>query len=148
MVLTWIARDGSIYLLTGAASSRGRARYEGVLVNFARSFRPLTAQQRDSIRETRLRIASARAGESLKQLGARTANAWDLQRTAVFNDLFANATLREGQLVKIAVSQPYRPKHGGLSPSAERGGAPKGQGPGAQRHSTANGLDHAAPPSS
>ena len=74
----------------------------------ARSFRPLTPRERTSIRETRLRVVQAVEGEDLGALSERTRNTWNLQETAVMNGLFVDARLGAGQLVKIAVSQPYR----------------------------------------
>ncbi|MBW2267366.1 MAG: M48 family metalloprotease [Deltaproteobacteria bacterium] len=103
--LTWIARDGSIYRLTGI--TLGQKSRSGIFANVARSFRPLTSRERRSIRETRLRVVPALASESLGELSSRTRNAWNLQQTAVMNALFADAQLEEGQLVKIAVSQAY-----------------------------------------
>ena len=105
--LTWIAYGGNIYRLTGLAASGLSARYEGLFRSTARSFRPLTARERASIRETRLRIATAEPGESLGTLSARTRNRWDVQQTAVMNDVFADAPLSGAQLVKIAVSEHY-----------------------------------------
>jgi predicted Zn-dependent protease len=105
--LTWIAYQGNLYRLTGLTASVRSGRYEGVFRSVARSFRPLTPRQRDSIRETRLRIVEARESETLPALSQRCGNRWDVQQTAVMNDLFADAPLREGQLVKIAVSERY-----------------------------------------
>lgn len=106
--LTWIARDGSIFRITGV--SLGKKSRNGVFVNVARSFRPLTPRQRSSVRESRLRVVPALAEESLGELSARTRNEWNLQQTAVMNALFADARLAEGQLIKIAVSQAYSTK--------------------------------------
>jgi predicted Zn-dependent protease len=105
--LTWIARKGTIYRLTGV-SMRGSGGLEGVFNNVARSFRPLTPRERASIRETRLRLVPARAEESIAELSRRTGNEWNIQQTAVMNDVFANERLEAGRLMKIAVSQPYR----------------------------------------
>ena len=74
----------------------------------ARSFRPLSRELLAGIEENRLRIVEARPGESLPELSARTGNAWPLQHTAVMNDLFATDSLAGGQLVKVAIAQPYR----------------------------------------
>jgi predicted Zn-dependent protease len=74
----------------------------------ALSFRPLSAKEKASIRETRLRVATARSGETLQRLSKRTGNVWSLEITAVVNGLDKSQTLKKGQLVKIAVSQPYR----------------------------------------
>jgi predicted Zn-dependent protease len=105
--LTWIARKGTIYRLTGVTTG-GPGRLEGVFHNVARSFRPLTRRERASIRETRLRLVPARAEESIAELSRRTGNEWNIQQTAVMNDVFANERLEAGRLMKIAVSQPHR----------------------------------------
>lgn len=103
---TWFTRDGVMLRLTGftvGLGSRG-----AIFANVARSFRPISPRERASIRETRLRVVPARKGESLAQLSKRTGNAWNIQQTAVMNGIFADATLAEGQLIKTAVSRPYR----------------------------------------
>ena len=105
--LTWIAYGGNIYRLTGIAASGLSEKYEGVFRSTARSFRPLTERERDSIQEMRLRLAEAQSGESLSALSERTRNRWDVQQTAVMNDVFADAPLSESQLVKIAVLEHY-----------------------------------------
>ncbi len=105
--VTWIAYRGTIYRITGLVASPASAKYEGVFRSVARSFRSLTGRERESIRETRLRVVEARAGESLRELAERTGNRWNVQQTAVMNDLFADAPLREAQLLKVAVSERY-----------------------------------------
>jgi predicted Zn-dependent protease len=82
-------------------------------LNVPRSFRPLRRDEREKIREMRMRIAVAREGESLSDLSKRTANRWDIQYTAVVNDLFTDDTLEAGQLVKIAIAEDYRPDQAG-----------------------------------
>jgi predicted Zn-dependent protease len=106
--LTWIAREGRVYRLTGVAMGSA-GRLEGVFNNVARSFRPIKARELASIRETRVRVVPAQEGESLAELSQRTHNEWNIQQTAVMNDVFANDRLTAGQPVKIAVSHPYRP---------------------------------------
>ena len=105
--ITWIAYQGMVYRLIGLTVSPSSARYAGVFRSVARGFRPLTPRERESIRETRLRVVEARAGESLREISDRTGNRWNVQETAVMNDLFADAPLRAAQLVKIAVSERY-----------------------------------------
>jgi predicted Zn-dependent protease len=85
-------------------------RYLPNTLNTARSFRPLTEEQRKSIEVTRLALVEARAGEDLVALGNRTDNAWDPSRTAVLNGIFANHRFQGGELVKIARVEPYVPK--------------------------------------
>lgn len=104
--ITWFVRDGNVYRLTGLAL--GPNTRTGIFANVARSFRPLNPRERGSIRETRLRVVPALANEDLGTLSARMKNQWNLQETAVVNGLFADDELAPGQLVKIAVSQPYK----------------------------------------
>jgi predicted Zn-dependent protease len=102
VLLTWIAFDSSIFRLTGASPS---SRYEAVFMNTARSFRPITAEQRVAARENRLRVAIAHQGESLGELSSRTGNQWNVQETAVMNEMFSNEPLSAGQLIKVALPE-------------------------------------------
>ena len=56
---------------------------------------------------TRLKISRAKLDETLSDLSKRTGNTWTLQKTAVFNGLSPNASLDEGQMVKVALQEPY-----------------------------------------
>ena len=103
MHFLWIAYRGLIYRFIGLAPER----YRPVLTETALSFQPLSAKEKGSIRETRLRVAPAHSGETLEQLSKRTGSVWDAKITAVVNGLNASHRLKKGQLVKIAVSQPY-----------------------------------------
>ncbi len=103
MFFVWIACRGLIYQMIGLAPERYREPLRGT----AQSLRPLTRQERSSIKVTRLRVATARDGEDLSRLSERTGNAWNLPLTAVLNGLSEKAPLADGQRVKIAVSEPY-----------------------------------------
>ena len=103
MHFLWIAYRGLIYQFIGLAPER----YRPVLRETALSFRPLSAEEKASIREKRLRVVPARSGETLEQLTKRTGNVWSLKITSVVNGLDQNQTLEKGQLVKIAITQPY-----------------------------------------
>jgi predicted Zn-dependent protease len=106
--LTFIARDGWIYRLMGV--SRGSAgAMNGIFNSTARSFRALKPQEMKLIEETRLKIVPAKAGETLPELARRTGNTWDIQETALMNAIYATDRLEEGQLMKVAISRPYRP---------------------------------------
>jgi predicted Zn-dependent protease len=107
--LTWLARGASIYRFTAVAPAGIFQRYTGSFLNVPRSLRSLTDRERAKIQEMRLRIAVAISGESLAELSERTGNRWDIQQTAVMNDLFADHVLDAGQLVKIAVTEDYFP---------------------------------------
>jgi predicted Zn-dependent protease len=61
----------------------------------------LTDAERSTVTGKRLRMAAARQGERLENLGARTGNAWTPALTALVNDLNPDAPLNDGQLIKI-----------------------------------------------
>jgi predicted Zn-dependent protease len=106
--ITWVAFQGQIFRLSGAAQTGRFGRYEGVFRAFARSFRELRPDERVQIDDLRLRIVEARAGETLQELNERVANEWDLNRTAVANGILPDQKLDAGFLVKIARREPYR----------------------------------------
>ena len=107
--LTWIVHGGAVYLLTGAVEKRYTDSHRALFAAVAESFASLDANQRAGIRETRLRLRTAHAGESLAAFGRRTASAWAPRELAAANGLPEDAVLREGELLKVAISQPYRP---------------------------------------
>lgn len=100
----WIAYRDAIYRFIGIAPES----YRDILQGTAFSFRPMTKKEKASITETRLRIVTARSGETLAALSKRTGNQWDAKTTAVMNGLKETQRLKKGQLVKIAVRQPYK----------------------------------------
>jgi predicted Zn-dependent protease len=106
--LTWIAHPRAMFRLLGLSPSGSFGSYAGTFRDAARSFRPLSDRERAGITELRLRVATAREGESLAALSRRTGNAWSLEETAVANDLPIGRPLRGGEPVKIAVEVPYR----------------------------------------
>ncbi|UCG12545.1 MAG: M48 family metalloprotease, partial [Deltaproteobacteria bacterium] len=104
LAFLWIAYRGLLYQFMGLAPES----YRETLRATAFSFRPMTAQERASIKETRLHIVSARGHETLSQLCQRTKNVWDLKTTSVMNGVDEDQALKEGQLIKIAILQPYQ----------------------------------------
>jgi predicted Zn-dependent protease len=110
--LTWIPYDGRIYRLTGLASGSSYRPHQGAFASVARSFRSLGPQELRGIQEQRLRIVAARAGETLDQLVSRSRSSWKLQEVAVANALPPGVRLQAGQLVKVAVPEPYHPRTG------------------------------------
>ncbi len=103
LAFLWIAYRKIVYRFIGLAPER----YRENLRSSALSFRPITAKEKSSIKERRLRVVAAREGESLARLSQRTNNVWPIEATAVVNGLAAGQKLKKGQLVKIAVSQPF-----------------------------------------
>lgn len=101
----WVAMGGKTYQLIGLAPDAHRE----TLRNAALSLRPLTDIERSTVTGKRLRIVAAREGERLENLSARTGNAWSPAYTALANGLDVEGTLRQGQLIKIARTEPARP---------------------------------------
>lgn len=106
--LTWVALGGSVYQIAGMVGKTYTDEHHATFGAVVESFRTLSPGERARILEMRLRVHDARGGESLASFGRRMGNAWSPQRTAVINGLGESATLAEGQLLKIAVEQPYR----------------------------------------
>jgi predicted Zn-dependent protease len=101
---------GATWRITGLSPSSSFGKYSGRIHSTVRSFRPLTAEQRASLRAERLRLATARVGEDVVALSRRTDNAWDPGRTAVSNAVFVNHRFEGGEMVKIARVERYRPE--------------------------------------
>jgi predicted Zn-dependent protease len=72
------------------------------------TFPSTTPADAAQIRETRLRVATARAGERAADVARRTGSVWSGEELAVANGLAADVRLAAGQLIKVAVPEPYR----------------------------------------
>lgn len=105
--LTWIGHGGVVYQITGMSPATKFEQYRKVLGETAESFRPLSDLERSTIEEARLRIVPARGGETLDQLVKRVGGVWTPEETAVANGIRPDASLREGQLIKVPIRQPY-----------------------------------------
>jgi predicted Zn-dependent protease len=108
--VTFIPYRGATWRITGFSPAQVAKQYLPHTLNTARSFRPLTMEQRKSIEVTRIALVEARSGEDLVALGRRTDNAWEPARTAVLNGIFPNHRFEGGELVKIARVEPYSAK--------------------------------------
>ena len=107
--LTFIPHGGVMYRIVGVAPTLAASELLPLAWSTARSFRPLTREERASIELSRLDVVEARAGEDLAALGERTGNSWDPLRTAVLNGRMVSARFREGEPVKIVRTERYRP---------------------------------------
>ncbi|MEZ4214954.1 MAG: M48 family metalloprotease [Myxococcota bacterium] len=119
-LLTWVAYDGQIYLLTAGTPAGAFPKYEGILRSFARGFRPLREADLAQIDELRLRIVEAKEGDTLAALSEREGNAWNLNELAVANAMFVGDALEAGQLVKIARRERYVPARRDEAPAPPR----------------------------
>ncbi len=107
--ITWIATGGRIYQITGASSE---GRFDAVRPAFgavAESFHLLQPAERATIREDRLRLVAARAGETLTQVVERSGCRWTPEQAAVANGVRVGSRYDSGALVKITRAERYTP---------------------------------------
>jgi predicted Zn-dependent protease len=108
--LTWIAHRERVYQIASLAPIRLVPQYQVAFDSIAGSFRPLENDERLGIKQTQLRVAAADDGESLADIIARQHSSWKLDMTAIANALSGNERLVHGQLIKLALDEPYMPK--------------------------------------
>jgi predicted Zn-dependent protease len=103
--MAWLTLGDQVFQMMGTAPEAERH----VLRAAAQSLKAMTDAERDSVKALTLRLATARAGETLDALSKRTGNAWPLPMLAVVNGHGESDSLKEGELVKIAVLERWRP---------------------------------------
>lgn len=109
--MTWIAHGGMVYLIAAFAPTREFQDVEPVFRQTTQSFRPLSAEERATITEDRIRLVKARQGENVRAIAARSNTVWKPEQVAVANNLTDYEPLREGHVIKLAVSEPYEGKN-------------------------------------
>ena len=97
--VTFIPFANAMFRITGAALAEKDLE---ATVTTTRSFRELSDQDRAAIRETRLAVVRAEAGEDLAALTKRTSNKWGSYETAIYNGLSPSQRFEGGESVKIA----------------------------------------------
>jgi predicted Zn-dependent protease len=102
--ITFIPFSKAIWRITGAAVADKDLQ---ATVATTRSFRALGDEDLAALRETRIAIVNADAGEGLSDLTARTSNAWSSYETAVYNGLQPSHRFAGGESVKIARQSRY-----------------------------------------
>jgi len=100
----WIKNHDILYQITGITTSN----YKEVCWSSMESFRPLKEGE-EKISVERLRIATAKNGETLTEFNIRTGNAWDVKTTSLINGL-GNKPLMGGQPVKYLSEEIYQPE--------------------------------------
>lgn len=126
--VTFIPHQGLVLRLMSVAMAARWSEYVGRAHTTARTFRPLTEEERSSVKVLHLRLVHALQGEDLTSLSQRTSNAWPPNRTAVLNGVFVDVRFSEGQLVKIAQAVPYEP-HREAVPAPEEDAPPAASPP-------------------
>ena len=103
----WLALGGKIYRLEGLGSGAGFERFGEQVLGAARSFRPLSEDERSRFRVRRLRVIPALAGERFEDLLERGGNVERLDQIALMNALDVGDRLDAGRRVKVVVETPY-----------------------------------------
>jgi predicted Zn-dependent protease len=106
--LFWYAQAGRIFRLQAIGTGPGFERLGARVETVARSFRPLTPDERASFRARHLRVIPARAGERFEDALARAGNVERLDQVSLRNALDIGDRLAAGQRVKVVVETPYR----------------------------------------
>jgi predicted Zn-dependent protease len=106
-LLAWIVSEGRVYQIAGVTPLERAEAFGPVFESTMQSFRPLTREERASIREDRLRLVEANEGETVSTLATRSGTRWSPAMVAVVNGLAPTDRLRRGQLAKVALSEPY-----------------------------------------
>jgi predicted Zn-dependent protease len=109
--VTWIAHSGWIYQFLAITPADRLKDHQSVLKSTVGSFRPLSSDERAGMTEKRLRLITARGGETIDALATRAHSAWIADEVAVANGLALAAQLREGQMIKVAVEEPYEQRN-------------------------------------
>jgi predicted Zn-dependent protease len=99
-----------VYQIAGIAETRTFEAVRPVFQTVVQSFRPLSPDERNGIREKRIRLVKAQAGETVEALTARSRSAWKASQVTVANGFKGSEVLKDGQLIKIAVEEPYAGK--------------------------------------
>lgn len=107
--VVWIASGGLVYQIAGVSTASQYADVRPAFEGTALSFREPNEAERGEVRELRMRVVTARGGESLEQLLERAKNSWDPAHVAVANDLQLDSTLEAGARIKIARAEVYVP---------------------------------------
>ena len=108
--LTWIAHGGLIFQLAAVAPANQLKDFQPMFESVTGSFRPLSVSDRATITEQRVRLITVREGETVEAVAARAHSSWKIEEVAVANGLVPAASLRKGQVLKMAVEERYESK--------------------------------------
>ena len=105
--ITLIRHRQNVYSIVGQSAASDAEQFAPAFGRTARSFRGLTGDDRTRIRESRLRVRQARAGDSPAALVKRFGSTWSDAELALANGLEPDARLKSARLVKVAIPQAY-----------------------------------------
>jgi predicted Zn-dependent protease len=117
--VTFIPYRDLTWRISGMTLAYRAEKYQGRTLGVARSFRPLTEEERNSIDVLRLHTTTAYPGESLEAVNRRSGSAWDTSFAAIYNGVFFDHRFEGGELVKFAALERYVPEPLTAEPSSE-----------------------------
>ncbi len=101
---------GDVLAVVGQGPQQQAAQYAAVFDATAQSLRGLSRSERAAIREARLRVRTAKPGETPAGIAKRTDSAWKAEQLAVANAVEVDDAFRQGQEVKVSIEQAYTPR--------------------------------------
>jgi len=99
----WVQTEKMMFNVMGVSYSNHTESVTAIV----NSMRNLSDAEKSGITGFKIRVAMAQNSETIENLSLRTNNLWDLETTALMNDVEPNAMLKEGQVLKIAVEETY-----------------------------------------
>lgn len=100
----WLTRDDRSYEFVQI----GDDKYHSILEKTAKSLHIISAEERDSIYQTLLKVVQVNEGETLEELSKRTNNVLELDYTALINNLAStDSKLESSSWIKIGVEVKY-----------------------------------------
>jgi len=102
----WLKMDSLMFNVMGICYLK----YSDTITQTVHGVRSLTDDEKTGITGLKIRVAKVTDNESLEDFSTRTNNHWDAETTILMNGLDANTTLKSGQVLKIAVEEPYLSK--------------------------------------
>lgn len=105
--LAWIAYRGLVFQITAVSPITPSGVERAEVMRAVESFHALTPGERPPLHADRLRIATAREGETVIDVARRSGSLWDPRDTAVLNDVEPNVPLVEGTPVKVVLRERY-----------------------------------------
>ena len=99
----WIKTDQLLFNVIGVSYPSQTETINGIV----NSIKKLSDDEKATIKGLKIRLAEAKDGELLNDLSLRTNNSWNVETTSLMNDIDPNVQLEAGQVLKIAVREPY-----------------------------------------
>jgi predicted Zn-dependent protease len=106
--LTWIAKDGLVYQVLGAAPARRWNEHRPTFETATKTFRAPSDDELAEVREDRLRLVEARAGQTVGELATQGQNQWSVEKTAAANAMEPKTKLSGGESIKVSRREAYR----------------------------------------